>query len=67
SVQTGPRSPGMARPTGGLGRAAVGARGDRIGGGPPKSVTLPARLVVRRSCGESAPQEPSPTTNRRQP
>jgi LacI family transcriptional regulator len=54
-VHTDPPITAIAQPTGELGRAAVQALVDRIEGRPPKSVTLPARLVVRRSCGEPSP------------
>jgi len=53
-VHTDPPITAIAQPTGELGRAAVRALIDRIEGRPPRSVTLPARLVVRRSCGEAA-------------
>ncbi|MFD4970006.1 LacI family DNA-binding transcriptional regulator [Streptomyces sp. NPDC058424] len=49
---TDPPITAIAQPTGELGRAAVRALVDRIAGRPARSVTLPARLVVRRSCGE---------------
>jgi LacI family transcriptional regulator len=72
-VHTDPPITAIAQPTGELGRAAVRALVDRIEGRPPQSVTLPARLVVRRSCGESpaseeppASPEPSPARNRSQ-
>ncbi len=52
-VHTDPPVTAIAQPTGDLGRAAVHALIDRIEGRTPRSVTLPARLVVRRSCGES--------------
>lgn len=52
-VHTDPPITAIAQPTGELGRAAVRALVDRIEGRPPQSVTLPARLVVRRSCGEN--------------
>jgi LacI family transcriptional regulator len=55
-VHTDPPVTAIAQPTGELGRAAVRALVDRIEGRPGESVTLAARLVVRRSCGES----PSP-------
>jgi LacI family transcriptional regulator len=55
-VHTAPPITAIAQPTGELGHAAVRALVDRIEGRPPESVTLPARLVVRRSCGEPAPQ-----------
>ncbi|QDQ11645.1 LacI family DNA-binding transcriptional regulator [Streptomyces spectabilis] len=56
-VHTDPPITAIAQPTGELGRAAVRALADRIEGRAPQSVTLPARLVVRRSCGEAAPPE----------
>ena len=56
-VHTDPPITAIAQPTGELGRAAVRALVDRIEGRIPESVTLPARLVVRRSCGEPALQE----------
>ncbi|MFJ1650145.1 LacI family DNA-binding transcriptional regulator [Streptomyces sp. NPDC088337] len=49
---TDPPITAIAQPTGELGRAAVRALVDRMAGRPARSVTLPARLVVRRSCGE---------------
>ncbi|MFC8128828.1 LacI family DNA-binding transcriptional regulator [Streptomyces sp. NPDC057302] len=52
-VHTDPPITAIAQPTGDLGRAAVQALVDLIEGRRPQSVTLPARLVVRRSCGES--------------
>lgn len=61
-VHTDPPITAIAQPTGELGQAAVRALVDRIEGRPPASVTLPARLVVRRSCGED-PRE-NPVTNR---
>ncbi|GGU27808.1 LacI family DNA-binding transcriptional regulator [Streptomyces violascens] len=54
-VHTDPPVTAIAQPTGELGRAAVRALADLIEGRTPRSVTLPASLVVRRSCGESAP------------
>ncbi|MBX7468762.1 LacI family DNA-binding transcriptional regulator [Streptomyces sp. NPDC056084] len=54
-VHTDPPVTAIAQPTGELGRAAVQALAGLIGGGAPPSVILPARLVVRRSCGEAAP------------
>ncbi|MFD8812865.1 LacI family DNA-binding transcriptional regulator [Streptomyces sp. NPDC059627] len=63
-VHTDPPVTAIAQPTGELGRAAVRALVDRIEGRPARSVTLPARLVVRRSCGEGhdphPPQSPTP-------
>ncbi|PKV89277.1 LacI family DNA-binding transcriptional regulator [Streptomyces sp. TLI_146] len=54
-VHTDPPITAIAQPTKELGRAAVRALVDRIEGRPPQSVTLPARLVARSSCGEHAP------------
>ncbi|MFF3979461.1 LacI family DNA-binding transcriptional regulator [Streptomyces sp. NPDC001828] len=54
-VHTDPPVTAIAQPTGELGRAAVHALAALIDGGTPPSVTLPARLVVRRSCGEGDP------------
>ncbi|GAA3820592.1 LacI family DNA-binding transcriptional regulator [Streptomyces phyllanthi] len=54
-THTDPPITAVAQPTGELGRAAVRALVDRIEGRAPRSVTLPARLVVRRSCGEPSP------------
>ncbi|MFE5211184.1 LacI family DNA-binding transcriptional regulator [Streptomyces sp. NPDC056600] len=54
-VHTDPPVTAIAQPTGELGRAAVRALVDRIEGRAARSVTLPARLVVRRSCGEDGP------------
>lgn len=59
-VHTDPPITAVAQPTRELGRAAVRALVDRIEGRAPKSVTLPARLVVRRSCGEPAPERSKP-------
>jgi LacI family transcriptional regulator len=52
-VHTDPPITAIAQPTGELGRAAVRALIDRVEGRPAPSVTVSARLVVRRSCGES--------------
>ncbi|MFB6982278.1 LacI family DNA-binding transcriptional regulator [Streptomyces scopuliridis] len=63
-VHTDPPITAIAQPTDELGRAAVRALAERIAGRIPPSVTLPARLVVRRSCGAeppSAPQRPEPS------
>lgn len=60
-VHTDPPITAVAQPTEELGRAAVRALAERIAGRVPPSVTLPARLVVRRSCGAGFP------TGRRQP
>ncbi|MCW2940978.1 MAG: ribose operon repressor RbsR [Actinomycetia bacterium] len=43
----------ISQPVQELGRLAVRALVDRIGDRPVRSVVLPARLVVRRSCGET--------------
>ncbi|SCD67325.1 LacI family transcriptional regulator [Streptomyces sp. PpalLS-921] len=51
-VHTAPPITAVAQPTGDLGRAAVRALIDIVEGRAPQSVTLPARLVVRSSCGE---------------
>ncbi|MFI8346595.1 LacI family DNA-binding transcriptional regulator [Streptomyces sp. NPDC085596] len=53
-VHTEPPITAIAQPTGELGRAAVRALVDRIEGRTAESVTLDARLVVRRSCGAPA-------------
>ncbi|MCN9239379.1 LacI family transcriptional regulator [Streptomyces sp. RY43-2] len=59
-VHTDPAITAIAQPTAELGRAAVRALIDRVEGRTARSVTLPARLVVRRSCGEpSAAQTPT--------
>ncbi|MFE2428242.1 LacI family DNA-binding transcriptional regulator [Streptomyces sp. NPDC059373] len=52
-LHTDPPITAIAQPTGELGRAAVRALIDRVEGRPAPSVTVSARLVVRRSCGES--------------
>ncbi|MEW1720534.1 LacI family DNA-binding transcriptional regulator [Streptomyces sp. NPDC093109] len=54
-VHTDPPITAIAQPTEELGRAAVRALVERIDGRTPDSVTLPARLVVRRSCGAPGP------------
>lgn len=54
-VHTDPPITAIAQPTGELGRAAVRALIDRLDGREPHSAILPARLVVRRSCGEPPP------------
>lgn len=46
----------IAQPTAELGRAAVRALADLVAGGSASSTVLPARLVVRRSCGEPEPE-----------
>ncbi|MGW9116678.1 LacI family DNA-binding transcriptional regulator [Streptomyces sp. NPDC055663] len=58
-VHTAPPITAIAQPTGELGRAAVRALVDIVEGRSPQSVTLPARLVVRRSCGEPASDQRS--------
>ncbi|MFE2374445.1 LacI family DNA-binding transcriptional regulator [Streptomyces sp. NPDC059398] len=57
-VHTDPPITAIAQPTGELGRAAVRALIDRLEGREPESAILPARLVVRRSCGEPPPASP---------
>ncbi|MEV5755730.1 LacI family DNA-binding transcriptional regulator [Streptomyces tendae] len=61
-LHTDPPVTAIAQPTRDLGRAAVRALVERIAGRAGESVTLPARLVVRRSCGEppSEQRPPSP-------
>ncbi|MFC9428962.1 LacI family DNA-binding transcriptional regulator [Streptomyces sp. NPDC056987] len=54
-VHTDPPITAVAQPTDELGRAAVRALVERIAGREPPSVTLPARLVVRSSCGAGRP------------
>ncbi|MEV8566848.1 LacI family DNA-binding transcriptional regulator [Streptomyces sp. NPDC051322] len=64
-VHTDPAITAIAQPTGELGRAAVRALIDRLEGREPQSAILPARLMIRRSCGEPEPPRPTaPTTNR---
>lgn len=58
-VHTDPPITAIAQPTADLARAAVRALADRIEGRTPQSVTLPARLVVRRSCGGAASNQRS--------
>ncbi|MFI9503764.1 LacI family DNA-binding transcriptional regulator [Nocardia sp. NPDC052566] len=60
-VHTDPPITAIAQPTGELGRAAVHALVDRIEGRSPQSVTLQARLIVRRSCGEAPTGQRSDT------
>ncbi|MFJ5104418.1 LacI family DNA-binding transcriptional regulator [Streptomyces sp. NPDC088554] len=57
-VHTDPPVTAIAQPTDELGRAAVRALAENIAGREPPSVTLPARLVVRRSCGANPPPGP---------
>ncbi|GBQ02537.1 LacI family DNA-binding transcriptional regulator [Streptomyces spongiicola] len=64
-VHTDPPVTAIAQPTGDLGRAAVRALIARIEGRPGESLTLPARLVIRRSCGEPSSTAPSPPPVRR--
>lgn len=61
-VHTDPPVTAIAQPTGDLGRAAVRALADRLEGRTPQSVTLGARLVIRRSCGEPTPAAQPPTS-----
>lgn len=63
-VHTDPPITAISQPTGELGRAAVLALVDVIEGRPPQSVALPARLVVRRSCGEG--EEPKHSRSHRE-
>ncbi|MFE7354351.1 LacI family DNA-binding transcriptional regulator [Streptomyces sp. NPDC057543] len=58
-LHTDPPITAIAQPTGELGRAAVRALVDIVEGRSPQSVTLPARLVVRSSCGEHDPNRRS--------
>ncbi|MFF9075136.1 LacI family DNA-binding transcriptional regulator [Streptomyces sp. NPDC014872] len=58
-LHTDPPITAIAQPTGELGRAAVHALVDIVEGRSPQSVTLPARLVVRSSCGEPAAKRSS--------
>lgn len=61
-VHTDPPITAVAQPTKELGRAAVRALVECVEGRPGPSVTLPARLVVRRSCGAgAAPADPART------
>ncbi|WP_432095425.1 LacI family DNA-binding transcriptional regulator [Streptomyces sp. bgisy100] len=55
-VHTDPPITAIAQPTGELGTRAVRALVERLEGRTPPSVTLSARLMVRRSCGASAPE-----------
>ncbi|GFH38375.1 LacI family DNA-binding transcriptional regulator [Streptomyces pacificus] len=64
-VHTDPPVTAIAQPTGELGRAAVRALTARIEGRPGASLTLPARLVVRRSCGAPPSAVPPPPPVRR--
>ncbi|MCT2591037.1 LacI family transcriptional regulator [Streptomyces sp. N2-109] len=52
-LHTDPPLTAIAQPTGALGHAGVRALIDLLDGRATDSVTLPARLVPRRSCGES--------------
>jgi LacI family transcriptional regulator len=61
-LHTDPPVTAIAQPTGELGRAAVRALVDRIEGRPARSVILPARLVVRESCGELGRRAPAAGT-----
>lgn len=58
-VHTDPPITAIAQPTAELARAAVRALTALIEGRTPESVTLPARLVVRRSCGETPSTDPN--------
>jgi LacI family transcriptional regulator len=58
-VHTDPPITAIAQPTADLARAAVRALADLIEGRTPQSVTLPARLVARRSCGGAASNQRS--------
>ncbi|MFG3245223.1 LacI family DNA-binding transcriptional regulator [Streptomyces sp. NPDC048187] len=66
-VHTDPPVTAIAQPTRELGRAAVRALVERIAGRAGESVALPARLVIRRSCGEppAGQHSPSPSPVRR--
>jgi LacI family transcriptional regulator, galactose operon repressor len=64
-VHTDPPITAIAQPTGELGRAAVRALAALIEGRRARSVTLPARLVVRRSCG--APHDAAAHSSRPRP
>ncbi|WP_432037949.1 LacI family DNA-binding transcriptional regulator [Streptomyces cucumeris] len=57
-VHTDPPITAIAQPTGELGHAAVRALVDLVEGRPAESVTLSARLVTRRSCGEPEGSKP---------
>ncbi|MET7904141.1 LacI family DNA-binding transcriptional regulator [Streptomyces sp. NPDC005355] len=57
-VHTDPPITAIAQPTGELGHAAVRALVDLVEGRPAESVTLSARLVIRRSCGEPEGSKP---------
>jgi LacI family transcriptional regulator len=52
-LHTDPAITAIAQPTGELGRAAVRSLVALLEGRPAPSVTVPARLIVRRSCGAS--------------
>ncbi|WP_394433924.1 LacI family DNA-binding transcriptional regulator [Streptomyces sp. SGAir0957] len=66
-VHTDPPVTAIAQPTTELGRAAVRALVERIEGRAADSLTLPAHLVVRRSCGEppTANKPETPTSTER--
>lgn len=57
-VHTDPPITAVAQPTGALGHAGVRALIDLVEGRPAESVTLSARLVTRRSCGEPEGSKP---------
>ncbi|MFF9377852.1 LacI family DNA-binding transcriptional regulator [Streptomyces griseoluteus] len=61
-VHTDPPVTAIAQPTGELGRAAVRALVARIEEREPESAAFPARLVVRRSCGEPLASGPPSRT-----
>jgi LacI family transcriptional regulator len=52
-VHLDPPITAIAQPAEELGRRAVRVLLDRVEGHPVESVVLPARLVIRRSCGET--------------
>ncbi|NBE54786.1 LacI family DNA-binding transcriptional regulator [Streptomyces boluensis] len=66
-VHTDPPITAIAQPTRELGRAAVRALVALIEGRRARSLTLPARLVVRRSCGAPPPSEEARTTRTTRP
>ncbi|MEV0373185.1 LacI family DNA-binding transcriptional regulator [Streptomyces sp. NPDC050636] len=61
-THTDPPLTAIAQPTRDLGRAAVHTLLECVEGRRPESVLLPARLVPRRSCGET-PSTDEPTTD----
>ncbi|GAA4503404.1 LacI family DNA-binding transcriptional regulator [Actinoallomurus oryzae] len=52
-VHVDPPITAIAQPAGELGRRAVRTLLERVAGRPVKPVVLPARLMIRRSCGET--------------